>query len=664
MTPAEMLVAARLQRYRVHAACRYLHARPYLILAQGLKRPAASASDLDFHRVRRRHLQHTGRPPSSCSRACMLAAAARCLRPGLLTSTMASAHSMYHGAAHASQAPQFTVTALGRWSCINKQLPPAEEIKALHVYDFDNTLFKTPLPNPQIWHGASFSKLCGQNLFINGGWWHDSRILAATGQGLEKEEPLAWSGWWNETVVDLASLSIKQPGALCVLLTGRSEKGFADLINKMVTSKGLDFDLVCLKPQVSPSNQMFGSTMHFKQLFLHSLMETYKGATELIIYEDRAKHTKGFRDFFKEYNRLQTVNHTRGPIDAEVVQVPDMSTKLDPIVEVAEVQTMVNVHNEAVDEMGVASTMPRMEIKKDVRFVGYMISESDAERLRALAQVPLLPYHRDMRHDNRFIPISTGTCSPSALEKIGGVGSKMLWEVTGTALHQGRIWAARVRPVPSTAAYHTEHHVPIVVLGLRSSARASDASSITDWQPVPPTQSLVFETTVGESAVLRIQREDSDHDGYGSFGAKKASKRKYEGDDDHLPRSVSGPFGSRGDTRGYHTSTRGGGRGKGNAGRGMRGGRGGGKNGRGRGGFHGYRSLDDIEPRNEHGGYGPLVDYDDTYYPPGENPALPTKPKALQGRAMHEPGRGGATAFARPRGGGPSGNDADLQNYY
>lgn len=32
-----------------------------------------------------------------------------------------------------------TPTAMGRWSVASKQLPPVDQIKALHVYDFDNT---------------------------------------------------------------------------------------------------------------------------------------------------------------------------------------------------------------------------------------------------------------------------------------------------------------------------------------------------------------------------------------------------------------------------------------------------------------------------------------------------------------------------------------------
>lgn len=59
--------------------------------------------------------------------------------------------------------------------------------------------------------------------------------------------------------VSLVKLSMKQKDALNVLLTGRSENDFADLIRKIVNSKGLEFDMVCLKPEAGPSNQRFAS---------------------------------------------------------------------------------------------------------------------------------------------------------------------------------------------------------------------------------------------------------------------------------------------------------------------------------------------------------------------------------------------------------------------
>jgi len=82
---------------------------------------------------------------------------------------------------------------------------------------------------------------------------------------------------------------MEQNDALCVLLTGRAEGRFGDLIKRIVKAKGLEFDLVCLKPEVGPSNQRFSSTMLFKQAFLADLIRTYRDAEEFRIYEDRPK---------------------------------------------------------------------------------------------------------------------------------------------------------------------------------------------------------------------------------------------------------------------------------------------------------------------------------------------------------------------------------------
>lgn len=80
---------------------------------------------------------------------------------------------------------------------------------------------------------------------------------------------------------------MEQSDALTVLLTGRGEKNFSNIINRMVKSKKLEFDLICLKPQAGPNNQNFASTMKYKQALLSDLLYTYKDADEIRIYEDR-----------------------------------------------------------------------------------------------------------------------------------------------------------------------------------------------------------------------------------------------------------------------------------------------------------------------------------------------------------------------------------------
>lgn len=95
----------------------------------------------------------------------------------------------------------------------------------------------------------------------------------------------------DRSQVDLVDLSIKQTDALTVLMTGRGEANFADLIKKIVKSKNLVFDMICLKPQVGPSNQTFLSTMKYKQAVLRDLIYTYKDADEIKVYEDRPKQS-------------------------------------------------------------------------------------------------------------------------------------------------------------------------------------------------------------------------------------------------------------------------------------------------------------------------------------------------------------------------------------
>lgn len=82
---------------------------------------------------------------------------------------------------------------------------------------------------------------------------------------------------------------MEQKDAVTVLLTGRSEGGFADIIRRMVTSIKLDFDLICLKPEVGPNSERFSTTMEFKQAFLEDLVLTYDQADEIRVYEDRIK---------------------------------------------------------------------------------------------------------------------------------------------------------------------------------------------------------------------------------------------------------------------------------------------------------------------------------------------------------------------------------------
>lgn len=581
-----------------------------------------------------------------------------------------------------------------------------EKIKAIHVYDFDNTLFKTPLPNPKLWNNTTHGQLGSPNIFINGGWWHDPKILAATGDGVEQEEKRAWRGWWNEKVVELVQLTMAQEDALCVLLTGRSYE-FSPLLKRIITSKGLDFDMVGLKPNVGPNNERFRDTMNFKQTFIRSLLGTYTNVDEIRIYEDRPRHVAGFRDFLDEYNK-QRVHHGLTSLTAEVVQVAEISTTLDPVVEVAEIQHLINIHNALLKEQPGNGRKDRLAIRKTVFFTSYMIEPADSARLIELLN-SLAPEVDDLKYLANTILITAKPCPKSILDRIGGMHARMKWEVADVGSYQKNLWAMRVRPVPANARYHTDNPSPSVVLGMRRGARPADVNKIYHWQPIPPLRQFVFETTVGEKVMLRIEHEQQQQqqDGGSSSGVQQddqaenrppqPKKRKF--DDDRRSRHSGGNAngnnsnnnnnnGGNHNNREYHTSSfqgRGGGggsenRGRGNyrgnnPGRGNRGGGGGGGRGGGRGsnrgGRGGYRSLDDVDTReNGQGGFGSSgVSYDDSFpampQGGGAQQQLPIPPPPPPQFGQPFPQQGGQ--WQAPNG-GPSrpvgAPGPDLQNFY
>ena len=224
------------------------------------------------------------------------------------------------------------------------------------------------------------------------------------------------------------------------------------------------------------------------------------------------------------------------------------------------------------------------------------------------------------------ILITPRPCPNSILDKVGGIGNKIIWQITGTAVYENKIWAARVAPIPSNTTFYSENPVPIVVLALRKGARPIDAKNIQNWQPVSAERQFIFETVVGEKVQLRVEEEVEGEGEWESLFANKMNKRRHPQEDDDGGRGQNNPptgpqqgrFGGDDNRRqhGGNNSYRGGNqsRGRGNGGgrhpphngRSGRGNnRGGGGRGRARGGgYGGYKSLDDMtdSPRYGQGG--------------------------------------------------------------
>ncbi|KAK5105113.1 hypothetical protein LTS08_001387 [Lithohypha guttulata] len=411
-----------------------------------------------------------------------------------------------------------TINGLKRWSSKPKHLPDIDTVKNIHVYDFDNTLFSSPLPNPQLWHPSTIGLLQAYEVFAHGGWWHNPDILAATGEGIEVEEPRAWNGWWNEVIVQLVESSMQEKGTLTVLLTGRGETNFAELVNRMANSKQLDFDMVVLKPEVGPNQQQFSSTMDFKQAYLRDLVLTYRFADNIRIYEDRVKHVKGFRDFMERFNKsflAQVVDPALAErsttCTAEVIHVCELKCALDPQTEIMAVQKAINQHNRVI-KSGAPNPTRALEkfyrIHEQFLYFGYLINQTDSARLITLCNASAhLIDSGEVKYMASSILIVPYYPRKDILEKVGGRGTKITWQVTGVAKFEDRIWAARVAPISDKPIY-TQDETPMVILAIRKGSRQIDANRIKNWQPPSEDKKYIFETVAEDKVMLKLEELD------------------------------------------------------------------------------------------------------------------------------------------------------------
>jgi hypothetical protein len=325
--------------------------------------------------------------------------------------------------------------------------------------------------------------------------------------------------------------------------------------------------------------------------------------------------TKGFRDFFFDFNKDLMDNKlptSRKPLTAEVIQVAENATQLDAVTEIAAIQRMCNAHNAKILDGSAPPGTPPVQIKKTVFYTGYMLQPSTTEKLISLVKLPPSMPAGDIKYLANSILITPKPCPKSILDKVGGIGAKVVWKVTGVSCFENTLWAARVEPVPKNTKYYSENPTPTVVLAIRKGGRPADATRISNWHPVPEEQAFMFESTVGEKVMLRIEDEVRNENHWESrFPNRNYARRNRDDENDNgghrdfrsQHRGIpSGPSNYRGGNRGRgHRNFPARGRG----GPGYNRGGGGAPRGRGRGGQQQYKSLDDMDTRSYgQSGYG------------------------------------------------------------
>ena len=140
-------------------------------------------------------------------------------------------------------------------------------VKNLHVFDFDNTLFRSPLP-PDWWPSGK-------------GWWGSIESLSPP---LVPKDP--GHEWWIDRTVSAMRRSISNQETYTVVLTGRIAARFTMRVNELLRNNGITPHEVILLTR--------GPTDSYKIVEMRRLVSGLDGLETVEIWEDRLNHLARF----------------------------------------------------------------------------------------------------------------------------------------------------------------------------------------------------------------------------------------------------------------------------------------------------------------------------------------------------------------------------------
>ncbi|KAF9094560.1 hypothetical protein BGX23_001938 [Mortierella sp. AD031] len=386
----------------------------------------------------------------------------------------------------------------------NKRLLDPKEVSQLHtvhVIDFDQTLFRSPTPNPTLWDPYFLSRLTSWDE-IGAGWWLTRGTLEL---GQEVEDSV-WDGWWNEELVPVVRESAKDPGCLTILLTGRNSALYGDILLRMLQAKKLDFDLVATKPSIvarlhdktEEETYLKLHTFSTKREFLYNVLLEYPSLRSMKVWDDRRGQVAQFR-------QAGQVWIEQGMLESfEIVHVIIPFRTLEREDEVRLVRSMVEVHNRQVEfeaqgggfmvtgvgEMPrkrpelkdvegmwdpyweyVPERRTRIELIDVIQYTGVTFSESTQALLRGFArggglsqepdgwmiQPPLALQGTDLSlwtpAKEFYIFLCARKGSPQIRQAMGGIGATVFVVVEAVGQIEGKAWALKVRGVHSRSLH-------------------------------------------------------------------------------------------------------------------------------------------------------------------------------------------------------------------
>ncbi|KAL6935527.1 hypothetical protein ACO0R3_000571 [Hanseniaspora guilliermondii] len=236
------------------------------------------------------------------------------------------------------------------------------DIKDIHIYDFDGTMFYSPSISADIFTSRAKDYLIPfKGMKNSGGWWCYQYSLETYINNWinEKNEASTTNNpkdrcycdqckidhkYWSYDIIMKIHDSYKQENCLTVIMTGRREDRFkdtfkrllkGDIKNRTIFHKELKFDCVFLKKD-------YKYTMQYKLNVITNFLKHFKKLKSIKMYDDRADQIVGMRSWWKKQRNYR--------IKYKVIAVIPKVGKYDNNQQLKVIQDLINTHNKNTPE--------------------------------------------------------------------------------------------------------------------------------------------------------------------------------------------------------------------------------------------------------------------------------------------------------------------------
>ncbi|KAI8321661.1 hypothetical protein GQ54DRAFT_297855 [Martensiomyces pterosporus] len=378
-------------------------------------------------------------------------------------------------------------------------------ITRLSIFDFDNTLFKSPLPNPQLWD----QKLIGMLKSTDLGWFQDSRTLSAPYLQYTDDH-------WMKPVEQLAHEEYARSDTLVVLLTGRSHSAYRKLVLGLIEHrKGLKFDIVILKETPTRESPLVSQvdfnaiinkpaaplTFDYKMTVVEDAVSAFPGIQEIAMWDDRTYQCEKMQHYLDALQRRNAERITK----AVVYHVPPQTIYMSRDNERALINDMVREYNDRVmanlPEGASKDGMPvvgSLQMREYASYTGVFLDHRSRQLLLRNIRCP----HGWTRAANHMT-LALGPADAEYLDKSVGAqpGARVELVADSIGTLAGAVIAVGVSKIKTRTGTRTPitESAPHITIAYNEPAgyRPAFATNIKWWKPLRPKE-LVLKGVVAE----------------------------------------------------------------------------------------------------------------------------------------------------------------------